>query len=255
MAVEDQRGLALVTEQAGDQHRFRPLHLHSGKSWMGLETVHVRLEPVTLEAGLLERQRHEVLCGALVAGHRWDPDEILRQPDAGVGVQRLERPGFWSLPDHGVSVIGSGGEVEGAVAVGIANTTQEDAIFATFWLDRCSASWAMHKHDEKIGAVDQLELRDFGRKFGGLRGKDAGRHEKALHQFAGGDQPNELADLTHINVGAGKLALHALDDGPLFRSPKEEVGATVRTVLADELRRPTLRGEGGGHQPLELAPG
>src|SRR5260370_21350694 len=178
MAVEDQRGLALVTEQAGDQHRFRPLHLHSGKSWMGLETVHLRLEPVNLEAGLLERQRHEVLCGALVAGHRWDPDEILRQADAGVGVERLERPGFWSLPDHGVSVMGSGGEVESAVAVGIANTTQEDAIFATFWLDRCSAFRAVPKHDEEICAVDQLELSDFGCKFGDLRGKDPRRHAK-----------------------------------------------------------------------------
>src|SRR5260370_9375447 len=139
MAVEDQRALALLTEQAGDQHRFRPLHLHSGKSWIGLETVHVRLEPVNLEAGLLERQGYEVLGGALVAGHRWDPDEILRQPDAGVGVQRLERPGFWSLPDHGGSVMWSGGEVESAVAVGISNTTQEDAKFSTFCLNRCSA--------------------------------------------------------------------------------------------------------------------
>ena len=73
---------------------------------MGLEPAYVGLEAVDLEPGLLEHERHEVLRRALVAGHRWDADEILCQPDTGVGVQRLERLGFWSLSDHAVSVVG-----------------------------------------------------------------------------------------------------------------------------------------------------
>src|ERR1700686_3647128 len=95
MAVEDQRPLPLLTEQAGHQHGLRPLHLHAGKSRMGLKPAHVGLEAVNLEAGLLEHEGHEVLRRALVAGHRWDADEILRQPYTAVGVQRLERPSFW----------------------------------------------------------------------------------------------------------------------------------------------------------------
>ena len=73
---------------------------------MGLEPVHVGLEAVDLEAGLLQHKRDQVLCRALVAGYRWDSDQILREPNAGVRVERLERPGFWSLSDHAVSVVG-----------------------------------------------------------------------------------------------------------------------------------------------------
>src|ERR1700704_6015918 len=101
MAVEDQRTLAFLTEQAGHQHGLRPLDLHPRKSWLGLEPADVGLEAVDLEAGFLERQRHEVLDRALVAGHRRDADQVLRQLDAGVGIQRLQRPGLWSLSDHG----------------------------------------------------------------------------------------------------------------------------------------------------------
>src|SRR5439155_3499048 len=101
MTVEDQRALARLTEQAGHQHGLGALHLHSRKAGMGLEPAHVGLEPVDPEAGLLERQRDEVLHGTLVARHRWDADEILGQLDAGVGVQGLQRPGLRSLSDHG----------------------------------------------------------------------------------------------------------------------------------------------------------
>jgi len=101
MTVEDQRALPRLTEQAGHQHGLGALDLHSGKARMGLEPAHVGLEAVDLEAGLLERQGDEVLHGALVARHRRDAHEILRQLDAAVGVQGLERPGLGSLSDHG----------------------------------------------------------------------------------------------------------------------------------------------------------
>ena len=73
---------------------------------MGFQPAHICLEAVDLEAGLLQHERDEVLHRALVAGHRWHPDEILRQLDAGVGIQRLESAGFCSVPDHRVSVMG-----------------------------------------------------------------------------------------------------------------------------------------------------
>ena len=104
MAIEDQRALTLLTEQPSDEHGLCPLHFHSGKPWMGFEPAHVGFEPVDLEAGFFEHEGDEVLHGAFVAGHRWDPDEILGQLDAGVGVQRLERDGFCLLLDHGVSL-------------------------------------------------------------------------------------------------------------------------------------------------------
>ena len=64
---------------------------------MRLKPAHVGLEPIDLEARLLERERHQVLGRALIAGHRGNPHKVLRQPDAGVGVERLERPGFRPL--------------------------------------------------------------------------------------------------------------------------------------------------------------
>src|SRR6202035_1559210 len=124
---------------------------------MGLEFAHVGLESVDLETGLLERQRDEVLHRALVAGYRRDPDEILRQLDAGAGVQCLECPGLWSLPDHAVSVTASGGDVEGTVAGGIAYAAQEDAVFAVLRLDRSPALRAVPQHHKKVSAIDQLE--------------------------------------------------------------------------------------------------
>src|SRR5205814_9627848 len=78
MTVEDQRAFTRLTEQAGHQHGLAAFHLHSRKARMGLEPAHVGLEAIDLETGLLERQRDEVLHGALVARHRWDPDEVLR---------------------------------------------------------------------------------------------------------------------------------------------------------------------------------
>src|SRR5207245_11731205 len=76
VAVEDQRALALLTERPGHEHGLGPFHLHSREARMGLEPAHVGLEPIDLEASLLERKGHEVLHGALVARHRWDADEI-----------------------------------------------------------------------------------------------------------------------------------------------------------------------------------
>src|SRR2546427_5646627 len=183
---------------------------------MGLEPAYVGLEPVDFEAGLLERQRDEILHGALVAGHRWDADEILRQLDAGVGVQGFQRPSLCPFPDHGVSVMGSGGEVEGAVAVGIADAAQEDAVFATFGLDRRPALWAVPEHHQEVRAIDQLELGHLARKFSGLRRKDTRGHEEALHQFARRDNANQLADLTGLGVTAGASTLLALAKRPVF---------------------------------------
>src|SRR3989440_4366130 len=235
MPVEDQRAFALLAEEAGHQHGFGAFHLHSGKSWMGLQPAHVGLETVDLEARLLQEEGDQVLHRPLVAGHRWDPDQVLRQPDASVRVERLERLSFSSLPDHRLSVIASGGQVEGAVAVGVANTTQKDAVFAVFWFDRRPALRAVPEHDEKVSPVDQLELGDLGGKFCRLRRKDSGRHEETFRQFSGGDHANELADVTRLNVSKGKSPLLALDDRPLLSFPKQQVRSTVRTVLADEL--------------------
>src|SRR2546423_1835303 len=235
MAVEDQRAFALVAEQAGHQYGLGALHLHSGESWMRLQATDVSLETIDLEAGLLQGKGDQVLHRPLLAGHRGDPDQVLRQVKTGVGIECLERPGFNTLPDHRLSLVASGGEVEGAVAVGIANATEEDAVFAMFWLDRRPALRAVPEHDEKVSAVDQLELGDLGGEFCGLRREDPGRHEEALHQFPRGDHANELADVTRLNVSQGESPLLALDDRPLFSLPEQEVSSTVGTVLPNEL--------------------
>src|SRR2546427_812370 len=144
---------------------------------MGLEPAYVGLEPVDLEAGLLERQRDEILHGALVAGHRWDADEILRQLDAGVGVQGLQRPCLCSFPDHGVSVMGSGGEVEGAVAVGIADAAQEDAVLAAF-----GPSWPTSSADQPCSAKAPATSRSKSRQDNARIAPSDRLESSSLHQ-------------------------------------------------------------------------
>jgi hypothetical protein len=50
-------------------------------------------------------------------------------------VERLQCRRFCPRPDHALSVVASGGQIEGAVAGRVANAAQEDAVFAMFRLD------------------------------------------------------------------------------------------------------------------------
>src|SRR6202171_5236400 len=203
---------------------------------MRLQPIEVGVETIDLEAGFIEHECDEILRRALVTCDGWDPDEVLGKPDASIGVERLHRAYLSQLPDHALSVVASGGQIEGPVAGRVADAAEEDAVFALFRLDRRPAFRTVSKHDEKIGAVDQLELGDLGTKRRSLRGKDARRYEESFHQFAGRDHANEFADVTRLDVSAGKPSLLALDDRPLLAFAQKKVGSTVRTVLAHELR-------------------
>ena len=89
MTIEDQRALALLSECAGDQHRFGPLHFHARKAGMRFQQIDVGLEAVDLETRLLEHEGDEILDRAFVTRDGGHPHQVLRQPNAGIGIERL----------------------------------------------------------------------------------------------------------------------------------------------------------------------
>ena len=101
VAVEDQRTIAPGAEGAGHEHRIAALDLHSREARMLGQEIEVGLEAIDIQAGSLHRDRHPILRRALRAGDRRNSDEVLHQPDACGRVERLQRPRFSPLLEHG----------------------------------------------------------------------------------------------------------------------------------------------------------
>ena len=59
---------------------------------MRFQPIDIGLETIDLETRLLEHQRNQILRRALVTRDRRDAYQVLRQPDAGIRVERLQGP-------------------------------------------------------------------------------------------------------------------------------------------------------------------
>jgi len=113
---------------------------------MPFQQGNIGLEAIHLEPRFLECERNQVLGGAFVARYRGDTDQILRQADARSSVECLEGSCLGPLSDHRVSVVGSGGDVERAVAVRVSDAAEEDTVLAVLWRKRPLALRAASNH-------------------------------------------------------------------------------------------------------------
>src|SRR5437879_10542243 len=99
---------------------------------MRFQQIDVGLETVDLETGLLEHEGNEILDRAFVPRDGGDPHEVLGQPNAGIGIERLQGPYLCPLPDHAACLRGGTAGGRGLRARA-----------------GCSASWTDHRRSSR----------------------------------------------------------------------------------------------------------
>src|SRR5207237_1471317 len=104
------------------------------------------------------------------------------------------------LSDHRVSVIASGGDIQGAVAVRVAGAAEENTVLAVLWRKRPFALRAVSDHRQEVIPGNQLQLRNLLSELLGLRRKDTGGDEEAFHHLPSGDHADKFADVALLDI-------------------------------------------------------